>query len=364
MAEHALNRRQFLGQGVAAAGAGLLAANALGAEAPKPALSRAEGMPPKEQILSYNERMEYRRLGKTNQWVSAISLGGHWKRCPFQGEEFDKNRADIIGRCLDAGINYVDACCGGEIMAYSKALKTIGKRDKIYFGFSVCEREMRNEKFRTKKALLEVLDDMMKQAGLDVVDLWRPTCHEPGGMHTFNESREMAAAGEQAVKDGKVRFFGFSTHDRSWIEMMVREFPIVSVIVTPYTPKTKERPAGSFFDTLRQRDIGFLGIKPFASNSIFQGKSTPDDPNREEDDRRARMALRYTLCCDVLTAPIPGLIFPHHVENCLRAIEERRKEDMTARPAILRDEYFARVADEAWQRLPAEYQWLKDWEWV
>jgi len=308
--------------------------------------------------------MEYRRLGKTGLWVSAISLGGHWKRMPFRGAAFDKNRAEICAQCIDSGINYVDACCHGEVLAYAKALKSIKKRDKMYFGFSDCGREVRNRNFRTKKALLGVLDDLMQKAGLDYVDLWRITCHEPGGLHTHRTACEIAAAGEQAIRDGKIRFFGISTHDRRWAEIMIKNFPVISVIVTPYFAKTKEKPKGSFFDTVRKYDAGFFGIKPFASNSIFKGSSRPDDPHRQEDDTRARLALRYVLCCDVLTAPIPGLIFPHHVDNCLKAIAERRKEDIAARPAILDDPHLARVADEMWHRLPPNYQWLKNWEWV
>ena len=38
---------------------------------------------------------------------------------------------------------------------------------------------------------------------------------------------------------------------------------------------------------------------------------------------RARLALRYILCNDAITAPIPGLVHARHVDNCLAAIAER-----------------------------------------
>jgi len=351
-----LNRREFIATG-AAAGAALAAGEALAAQ--------QHQMPPKEKILSYDERMEYRRLGKTGLWVSAISLGGHWKRCPFKGEAFHKNRAQILDLCINSGINYVDACWGNEILVYSRALKTIGKRDKIYFGFSNGGQEVRFPQWRTKKALMKSFDGMMQRAGLDYVDLWRITMHEQSSRHTDGEVEEMMRALETAKKQGKARFVGFSSHDRPHIEKMIKAYPnIVEAICSPYTAKTKEKPKGSFFDTLWKYDVGLFGIKPFASNSIFKGRSGPDDPHREEDDRVARLALRYVLCCDVLTAPIPGLIFPHHVENCLKAIEERRKEDLAARPAVLDNPELAQAADRMWQNLPPGYQWLKDWEWV
>jgi aryl-alcohol dehydrogenase-like predicted oxidoreductase len=354
MGERSVSRRGFLGTGAAAVGAGLGAGAALAVNEKAP--------PPKDKVLSYNERMEYRRLGKTEQWVSAVCLGGHWKRCPFQGADFEKNRTEIVAKCLDSGINYVDACWHGEVMAYSKALKSLGKRDKMLLGFDCYG--ARGAEHRTRKALLAQLDQLMKEAGLDVVDVWRITCHEPGGMHTYNESCEIAAAGEEGIKQGKVRFFGTSSHDRRWHEMMIREFPVFSVILFPYTAKSKEKPKDSIFDAVRKHDVGVFGIKPYASNSIFVGTSTPDDPNREEDDKRARMALRYILTNDAIAAPIPGLIYPHHVDNCLKAIEERRKEDLAARPAILDSPELAAMTRDMFDRLPPGYRWLRDWEWV
>ncbi len=364
MAANGMTRRGFLKTGAAAMGAGLGAGAARAAEdgSAGGGAAKPESRPPAWAILNHNERMSYRRLGKTGLWVSAVAMGGHWKRCPFQGAEFEKNRTEVVARCLDGGFNYIDACWRDEVLAYAKALKNVGKRQKMYLGFDCFG--ARGAENRTKRALLDQLDGLMRDAELDYVDVWRVTCHEPGGQHTHNEACEIAAAAEQAVKDGKVRVFGISTHDRRWAEFMVREFPIVSVIVTPYTPGTSETPGSSFFEAVRKHDVGIFGIKPFASNALFKGSSQPGDPHEKEDNEAARLALRRVLTNDAITAPIPGLIYPSHVENCLQAIEERRRFDLLARPAILEDERTDSVVDAMWRRLPADYAWLRDWECV
>lgn len=358
MSEKEINRRGFLGKSaMALGGAGLAARQAFAAEEEKEV--------PRSKILSYDERMEYRRLGKTGLMVSAISLGGHWKRVGLRGADFEKNRADVMAKCIDSGINYVDACWSSETEVYAKALKSIGKRDKMYFGFSSGDKEMRFEDYRTKKALLRGLEETMLESGLDYVDLWRVTCHEPGRMHTFGEVFEMVDAGEQAVKDGKCRFFGVSSHDRRWFEIVIKSFPVVSTILMPYTARSKKKPKGSIFEAVRKYDVGLFGIKPFASNSLFKGDSQPGSPHEKEDNERARMALRYILCNKSITAPIPGLISIRQVDNCLEAIAERREYDLhAAAPGILQDRHFARAAGEMWGRLPSDYQWLKNWEWV
>ena len=56
----------------AAVGAGLADKKA---EAAKETAGPSDPM----KTRSYNENMEYRRLGRTELWISALSIGGHWK---------------------------------------------------------------------------------------------------------------------------------------------------------------------------------------------------------------------------------------------------------------------------------------------
>jgi aryl-alcohol dehydrogenase-like predicted oxidoreductase len=315
--------------------------------------------------LNYNPDMEYRRLGRTDLMISAVCLGGHWKRIDtvvsggggIDNPDFRKNRSDVVSRCIERGINYIDACTASEVMVYSRAIKE--RRDKMHLGFSWFEEEMRNSGFRKADKLLESLEKGMKQAGLDYVDLWRITMLEQSGKHTEAEVDEMMKALEKARQQGKARFTGFSSHDRPHIKWMIETYSkIVDVIVTPYTAKSKVLPADSVFEALKKHDVGMFGIKPFASNSLFKGSSALDHPEAEEDNNRARLALRYILCNPALTAPIPGLINLTQVDNAAKAVRERRELDKNERAKL------ERIANEMWAKLPDNYQWLKDWEYV
>jgi aryl-alcohol dehydrogenase-like predicted oxidoreductase len=293
------------------------------------------------KILNYNPNMEYRRLGKTNLMVSAVCLGGH------SGSD-DKERYEVVNRCIDVGINYIDACTDGEVMRDSKALK--GRRGKMYLALSHCGNEVRNENYRTAKKLLEVLDGLLKESNQEYTDLWRITCYEPGGRHSFDTSCEIVEALEKAKKQGKARFIGFSSHDRRWIKFMIEYFPQIEVVCFPFTTMSKTAPKDSLFEALKKCDVGAFGIKPFGAASLFTG-------DQDEDNKRGRLAIRYILYSNTVI-PIPGMNSTGEVDNVAKAVMERRELDLKEKA------YLENAAAEMWANLPPHYQWLKDWEYV
>jgi len=333
-----VTRREFV-RDTAMAAAGMVAG---AASLVSPAARAAEDQPvDPSKILNYNPNMEYRRQGKTGLMISAVCLGGH-------SRNNDQERAEVISRCLEVGINYIDACWDNEVKRDAKALK--GRRDKMYLGLSHGAKEVRNEEYRTAKKLLESLDELLHDSDQDYTDLWRITCLEPGGRHTFDTAYEIVDALEKAKQQGKARHIGFSTHDRRWIKFMIEFFPQVDVVCFPFTTMSKTAPKDSVFQSLKKCDVGAFGIKPFAAGSLFTG-------DRDEDYKRARLAIRYILHSNTVI-PIPGLHTVAEVDNVAKAVMERRQLDGKEKAEI------RNLNEHTLARLPAHYGWLRDWQQV
>ena len=372
MTDQLVTRRQFVCEATAMTAAGVAVATA-----PRTIVAAgATDVPPEvKNTRSYNPNMEYRRLGKTGLWVSAVCLGGHWKRVdkvigargaidPYRGPQADgdmgpflKNRLEVVSRCIEVGINCIDFAGDAEPETYCRVLE--GRRDAMFFAYSHPASELRGPENRPAKKLVDLFEAGLRRCKIEYADVWRLMAQERGGTHSEADVEAMVEALRIARQKGLCRFTGFSTHDRLWAKKLIETYPdVMQVLCTPYTAKSKVLPTDSLFDAVAKHDVGLLGIKPFASNAIFQGDGSPTGPHVEEDDRRARMAIRYILNNPAITAPIPGLISPHQVDNMVAAVKERRELDAAERAEL------QRIGDEMWARLPPNYQWLKQWEYV
>jgi predicted aldo/keto reductase-like oxidoreductase len=370
--QHHLTRRQFI-RNTTLATAGI----AIGLQAaPRTVLAETDAdRAAIKKTRSYNPQMEYRRLGRTGLWVSAVCMGGHWKRVdkvlgvqntlnPYNAPTdasivgpFERNRAEVLNYAIEAGINYIDFAGDSEGEVYSKILHD--KREAVFIGYSHPASELRVPANRTTKRLLELFDAGLKRCRLDYVDIWRLMVLERGGRHSPAETDAMLEALATAKKQGKCRFTGMSTHDREWAKTVIDAHPdIIQVLCFPYTADSRELPTDSLFESLRQHDVGTFGIKPFASNAIFKGDGSPDHPEAAEDNRRAQIVIRHILSNPRITAPIPGLISTKQVDNLVAAVKERRQLDLAEKIEL------NNIRQEMWAKMEPDYHWLKDWRYV
>jgi hypothetical protein len=137
MAKKEISRRKFLKD------SSMIGAGALLAAAGSNPSKAKEVKVDTSKIVNYNPKMGYRRLGKTNLMLSEISLGGHWRNrgggrywdlfandeCPA---DVAKNRTDVMSKCIECGINYLDITTRAECISYGIALK--GRREKMIVG--------------------------------------------------------------------------------------------------------------------------------------------------------------------------------------------------------------------------------------
>jgi aryl-alcohol dehydrogenase-like predicted oxidoreductase len=379
MAEKEITRRQFL-KDSSMLGAGIV----LAATGAKPGMAQAAKVDT-SRIVNYNPKMGYRRLGKTNLLVSEVSLGGHWRNrgggrywdrfekdeCP---EDVAKNRTDIVSACIECGINYLDITTRAECIAYGIALK--GRREKMIVGADDHILGPRNPANRTAEKLVYDVDECLKAFKTDYFDIWRVQAQMNPPLNTDDEVENMIEAFERVHKQGKVKWFGVSSHTRHWHQHIIEKYPQISMIIFPYTAQSKvidgrelieERGADendpaqkSIFDAVNKCNVGVCTIKPFAGGSLFSAKSFPaPEQGSEEEHKLAKLTLQYILANDAITATLPGMTTVKEVQNNASASYDRRKgvawEDV---------EWLKRKTDLAWANLPEDYAWLRDWEWV
>jgi aryl-alcohol dehydrogenase-like predicted oxidoreductase len=344
-------------------------------------------------ILNYSSEMKYRRLGKTGLMVSEVSLGGHWSNrdggrfwVQFANDKVPddvlRNRSAVLSRCIERGINYVDPVTSAELLSYGKALK--GRRDRFYVGASShLFNPWRKENCTVEKQLANI-DDALRLLDTDYLDIWRPMFRQDG-KHQDSDIEACIEAFEKAKTQGKTRFLGLSSHKRSFLLQVIEKYPQFSMVIFPYTAISKVKPAnlqsidpgqiqeigtgdsafsgdvsGSIFDSARKNDVGIITIKPFGGGSLFRTKLTFEKTQTtRDDDERARLTLAYILHNQDISATIPGMTTLDQIDNNVSTSRER---------LALLDESGVRklrlAAHEMRTRIPEEYRWLHQWEWV
>lgn len=165
-----------------------------------------------------------RPLGKTGLETSILGLGGY-----HLGSASDLATAKrIVDGAIDAGINFFDNCWeyheGRSEEWMGAALK--GKRDRVILMTKVCTHG------RDKRTAMEMLEQSLRRLQTDHLDVWQihEVVYESDPDLIFAPNGAIEAL-DEAKKQGKVRFVGFTGHKNPSIhlKMLSHNYPFDTV---------------------------------------------------------------------------------------------------------------------------------------
>ena len=214
----------------------------------------------------------YRTLGRTQEKVSLIGLGGY-----HLGKQADSQESiRIIRAGLDEDVNFLDNCWdynGGESeVRMGNALRD-GYRQKAFL--------MSKIDGRTKAAATSQINESLRRLQTDRIDLmqFHEVIRETDPERIFAKGGAMEAVLE-AQKAGKIRYIGFTGHKSPDIHLKM----LATAAEYKFTFDAVQMPLNvmdAHFESfekkvlhvLLQSNIGVLGMKPMGDHLILESKT-------------------------------------------------------------------------------------------
>ncbi|MEO1237208.1 MAG: aldo/keto reductase, partial [Planctomycetota bacterium] len=213
------------------------------------------------------ELLPMRRLGRTDEWVTAFCFGG--SHLIHEGQS-DREHQELLEAAIEEGVRFFDTA---QQYGRGKSERVMGKhltpkyRDSIY----VMTKTQATEATRARRDM----DECRKRLNVDVIDLMQ--------MHHIESARNVDQRIDNGVVDvlleareqGKIRHLGFTGHDTpsahlrmlERLEQMGVEFDTCQMpvnVVDPGYESFVER----VLPVLVERDYGVLAMKTLVFGAL------------------------------------------------------------------------------------------------
>ncbi len=214
----------------------------------------------------------YRTLGRSNEKVSLVGLGGY--HLGKQGDAQESIR--IIRTGLDEGVNFLDNCwdynSGESEIRMGNALRD-GYRQKAFL--------MSKIDGRTEAAATSQINESLRRLQTDRIDLlqFHEVIRDNDPDRIFAQGGAMEAV-LQAQKVGKIRFIGFTGHKSPDIHLKM----LATASKHSFTFDAVQMPLNvmdAHFNSFEKKvlpallksGIGVLGMKPMGDHFILESKT-------------------------------------------------------------------------------------------
>jgi aryl-alcohol dehydrogenase-like predicted oxidoreductase len=271
------SRRDFLRVSAAVTAAMTLASAARARGRQEPSVARA-----------ISTSLERRKFGKTDMNVAVLGFGG----AEIGYEKTDQATVGkLLNAALDAGLNVVDTaeCYVDSEVQIGEA---IGSRRKEFFLFTKCGHIVDGKEHGSdwsKSGILKSVERSLKRLKTEAVDLVQlHSC----GIDELKKG-ECIEALEQAKKDGKTRYIGYSG-DSTTAKYAVEcgRFDSLQTSINICDQECIELT----LPLAKEKDMGVIAKRPIA-NAVWRYDKNPEQSYHQEYWRRLQ-ALKYSFATD------------------------------------------------------------------
>jgi len=271
--------------------------------------------------------MLYRKLGKTNEEVSALGFG--CMRLPIiDGDvtKIDEERAiEMIHHAIDEGVNYVDTAYpyhgtgmarGGESEPFvGRALKD-GYREKVNLAT-----KLPSWLIKTREDMDKYLNEQLERLQIDKIDFYL--------VHALNrgvwENLKKLGIDEflnLAIKDGRIRYAGFSFHDDLAVFKEIVDYYDWSFCQIQYNYIDENFQAGTEgLKYAADKGLGVVIMEPLRGGKLI--KDLPDAVTNAMEKAEIKKspvewALRWVWNHPEISVVLSGMTEMEHVNENLR----------------------------------------------
>lgn len=308
--------------------------------------------------------MEYRKLGRTDMNVAAVSFGA-WAIGGTWGQVDDAESLAALHAAIDAGVNFVDTADvygDGRSERLVARLRRERPSERIFVATKAGRRLPRQTaEGYTKENLSAWIERSLSNLEMDALDLLQLHCPHPD----VYDRPEVFGILDDLVQAGKLRYYGVSveTVDEALRALRHPNVQTVQVIFNMFRLK----PADVLFPEAQKRGVGILARVPLASG-LLTGKLRADSAFAADDHRHfnregaafdkgetfsgvpyevglraverlrplvppgatlTQLALRYILMFDAVSCAIPGAKTPEQARQNAAAAALPALDDAT-----------------------------------
>lgn len=320
MEEININRRNFLGVGLAAA-----AAVSVGKS-----FAFGPGMKPvpvkKKDENPFNERtysaMPTRSFGKTGYKVGILSLGGQ-ATLEMKGTEEESEK--IVNRAIDLGVNYIDTAAsygGGQSqLNIGRVMKT--RRKEVWLSSKTNE--------YTYDGAMRLLEESLKNLQTDHLDTWQlHNVQRQDQVDLIFASNGAIKAMEKAKAEGMIRHVGITGHFEPLVLLnAIKRYPFDQILMAVNAADIHYLSFKNYLlPEAQKRGIAIVGMKVATRGRILSTWTPP--PIKEQPERSAtskpgtitiQEALSYNMSLPVSTTII-GIDNVAQIEEDVRIASE------------------------------------------